>query len=101
VFDPVQGTLRNKISPFGIAAIAARVYKGESFLDGEECIVLDYSRTSSSARWVRDEIREVGPGVYLGIAYLRKVKVVHFCLMFPETAERSGEGSATTARAGR
>jgi hypothetical protein len=46
IFDAKAGLLKNKILPFGIAAIVARVYKGESWLDHKECIVLDYSHTS-------------------------------------------------------
>src|SRR6266446_2931499 len=43
IFDPAKGILRNKILPFGLNAIIAKVYKGPSWLDGKECIVLDYS----------------------------------------------------------
>ena len=82
IFDPGQGMLRNLITPFGIQAIAARVYTGPSILDGQECVVLDYSQTSLAARWVRDEIREVVPGLYLGIAFLWGAKVIYFCLEF-------------------
>ena len=46
VFDPSKGVLRNKILPFGLNAIIAKVYKGPSWLDNKECIVLDYSETS-------------------------------------------------------
>ena len=45
VFDPSRGVLRNKILPFGLNAIIAKVYKGPSWLDNKECIVLDYSET--------------------------------------------------------
>ena len=51
VFDPTKGSLRNKISPFGLNAIIAKVYKGPSWLDNKECIVLDYSETSLLAHW--------------------------------------------------
>ena len=54
VFDPAKGALRNKISPFGLNAIIAKVYKGSSWMDNKECIVLDYSETSLIAHWVRD-----------------------------------------------
>src|SRR5215468_7837903 len=66
IFNPERGDLRNEITPFGIQAIIAKVYKGESWLDGKECVVLDYSDTSIIAQWIRDEIREVAPGLYLG-----------------------------------
>ena len=66
VFDPAKGVLRNKILPFGLNAIIAKVYKGSSWMDKKDCIVLDYSETSLLAHWVRDEIREVAPRTYLG-----------------------------------
>ena len=83
VFDPVRGELRNKILPLGHKAIVAKVYKGESWFDKKECIVLDYSKTSLVAQWIRDEIREVAPGIYLGLVYWSKKKLIHFALQFP------------------
>ena len=83
VFDPSQGVLRNKITIFGLNAIIAKVYKGSSWMDNKECIVLDYSETSLIAHWVRDEIREVSPHVYLGKVYLGKKRLIDFALEFP------------------
>jgi len=83
VFDPASGTLRNKILPLGHRAIVARVYKEKSWFDGKEAIILDYSKTSLLAKWIRDEIREVSPGIYLGIVYWGKKKLIHFALQFP------------------
>jgi len=84
VFDAAKGELRNKILPFGLKAIIAKVYKDKSWFDDKECIVLDYSHTSLLAHWIRDEIREVGPGVYLGIVYWSKKKLIDFALRFPK-----------------
>lgn len=70
-FDAQGRGLRNLISPFALRAITADVYIGESRLDGRPCIVLDYSKTSRVAGWVRDEIREVEPGLYVGLVYVR------------------------------
>src|SRR5262245_58329190 len=56
-FDAEHGTLTNRILPFGLNAIVAQVYKEASWLDQQECIVLDYSKTSLIAHWIRDEIR--------------------------------------------
>ena len=82
-FDPSTGTLRNLITPFGVRAITASVYEDLSWLDGEPCIVLDYSKTSRVAHWVRDEIREVEPGVYLGLVYWGRRRLpVRFTLVF-------------------
>jgi hypothetical protein len=83
VFDPSKGVLRNKILPFGLNAIIAKVYKGPSWLDNKECIVLDYSETSLLAHWIRDEIREVAPHVYLGKVYWSKKRLIDFALEFP------------------
>ena len=83
VFDPSKGVLRNKILPFGLNAIIAKVYKGPSWLDQKECIVLDYSETSLLAHWIRDEIREVEPNVYLGKVYWSKKRLIDFALEFP------------------
>ncbi len=81
-FDAASGTLKNRILPFGLNAILAKVYKGPSWLDEKECIVLDYSSTSLIAHWVRDEIRLIGPGMYLGNVYWDKSKLIHFALQF-------------------
>jgi hypothetical protein len=83
VFDPAKAALRNKISPFGLNAIIAKVYKDSSWMDKKECIVLDYSETSLVAHWIRDEIREVAPNVYLGKVYLGKKRLIDFALEFP------------------
>ncbi|MDQ2659825.1 MAG: hypothetical protein M3Y03_05340 [Verrucomicrobiota bacterium] len=83
IFDPVKGQLRNKILPLGHKAIVANVYKDESWFDQKECIVLDYSKTSLVAKWIRDEIREVAPGIYLGLVFWGKKKLIHFALQFP------------------
>lgn len=82
VFDREKGVLRNKILPFGLNAILAKVYKDKSWLDGKECIVLDYSETSIVAQWIRDEIRAIGPGVYLGKVYWDDTRLIDFVLEF-------------------
>jgi hypothetical protein len=82
-FDAAHGTLRNRILAFGLNAIVAEVYKSASLLDNKECIVLDYSKTSLVAEHIRDEIRQIGPGMYLGLVYWDKTKTIHFALQFP------------------
>ena len=86
VFDAKAGELRNRILPIGVYAIVAKVYKDKSWYDGKECIVLDYSHTSLLAHWIRDEIRQVGDGIYLGIVYWGKKKLIDFALKFPKKA---------------
>ena len=83
IFDAKKGVLKNKILAFGLHAIIAKVYKGPSWMDKKECIVLDYSETSLVAHWIRDEIREVAPRVYLGKVYLGKKRLIDFALEFP------------------
>jgi hypothetical protein len=82
VFDPEKGELKNKITTFGVEAIVAKVAKGNSWLDGKECIVLDYSQTSLVAHWIRDEIRLISPNFYLGKVYWDKDRLIDFCLKF-------------------
>ncbi len=80
VFDAKARRVTNRVLPFGVRAVAAEVGTGPSRLDGRECIVLDYSRTSVVARGVRDEMRLLRPCLYLGRAYLRGLRVADFAL---------------------
>jgi hypothetical protein len=82
VFDAKDGNLTNEVGLSGERAIVARVYKGPSWLDGKECIVLDYSRPSNLASHVRDEIRLVDAGFYLGKVYWDNKPLFDFCLDF-------------------
>jgi hypothetical protein len=82
-FDPKSGQLRNML-PLGINAVVANVYKGKSWIDEKESIILDYSQTSLIAHRLRDEIREVAPGLYLGVMFWDKTKVVNFALASPK-----------------
>lgn len=86
VFDSKSGTLKNKILPFGLNAIIAKVHKDRSWLDGKECIVLDYSETSLVAHWIRDEIRLIGPNFYLGKVYWDQTPICDFALQFQASA---------------
>ena len=74
--------MKNRLTSLGLNAIIAKVYKGPSWLDGKECIVLDYSETSLVAGWIRDEIRQIGPGLYLGKVYGGKKRLIDFALQF-------------------
>jgi hypothetical protein len=84
VFDPEKGDLLNEISPLHLERIRAKVYNDASWFDTKDCIVLDYSKTSLVAHWIRDEMREVSPGVYLGIVYWDKTRILNFALEFPQ-----------------
>jgi hypothetical protein len=89
IFDGSHSRVVNKVTPFGLHGVAADVYTGPSWLDGRPAIILDYSKTSMVARVVRDEVREVAPGTYLGFAYLKRRKTVAFLLSFRDVARGS------------
>jgi hypothetical protein len=74
VFDRERGELRNEVGPLGLKAIRAKVYRDTSWFDGGEAIILDYSKTSLVAQWIRDEIR--------GLVFWEQAKVLHFALEF-------------------
>ena len=82
VFHRDQGFLLNKITPFSLKLIKAEIYKGDSWIDGKEAIILDYSKTSFVAQKIRDEIRRVEPDLYLGYAFWEKTRVLEFILEF-------------------
>jgi hypothetical protein len=82
VVNAREARLKNIVTPLRIQAIEAAVYKQDSWYDGETCIVLDYSRTSLLARRVRDEIREIAPGVFLGLVFWGRRHVLDFALDF-------------------
>ena len=86
IFYRDEGRLINLILPFRFRAIPAKVFIGESLFDGKPCVVMDYSEGTPGTRMIRDEIREVEPGVYLGLAYAFQRKVIRFAL-YDESAE--------------
>ena len=69
VFEPGGATAVNRF--FGIRIVRAQVEQGPSWLDGGPALVLDYSRTSRVYADNRDEIRQVAPGLFLGLMYDR------------------------------
>lgn len=90
----------------------AKVYCGQSLVDGRrESIVVDYmfaddipgyrpSPDSLAGRGglrIRDEIRMVRPGFYLGRAYTNRAFLLNFTLYNPEVAERDGANFAAGA----
>jgi len=78
--DHQSGVLVNKVTPFSLKLIVAKVYRDKSWMDDKETIVIDYSKTSLLAKVIRDEIREVEPGVYLGKVWWGKKRVLDFAL---------------------
>lgn len=89
VFDRDGGVLVNRV--FGFQAIKAELSFGKSLFDGNDSIIIDYHDTSLLFSPVRDEIRLVGPNLYLGRAYARTLlgtfMVVNFALQFPDEAQ--------------
>lgn len=83
LFDGRTRTLKNVILPLGIPAISADVYVEASWFDKQPCVVLDYSKRSVLAKYIRDEIRRVAPGLYLGLVYWGKTRLMYFTLEFP------------------
>jgi len=92
----------------------ARLYCGQSLLDSRrESIVIDYFFTDDIPGYrekpdflagrnglaVRDEIRMVRPGLYLGRAYVGKVFLLNFVLYNKAIAERDGPAYAQTGKA--
>lgn len=73
-----DGTMINRFFGAG-RAIPADVFVGESWVDGQPALIFDYSR---SKLWptVRDEVREVSPGLYLGIMYKGGEQKMFFAL---------------------
>ena len=99
-FDDEGRTLLNLIGPLGNRAIKAEVYSDVSRLDGRPCIVLDYSKASRVARWVRDEIREIAPGLYLGLVYVRSKRApLRFSLRFDAPSASAPAPSLENAHA--
>lgn len=77
-----NGILINKITPFSLTFIVAKVYIDKSWMDDKDTIVIDYSTTSFLAKKIRDEIREVEPGVYLGKVWWGKTRILDFALSY-------------------
>ena len=44
--------------------------------------MLDYSKTSLLAHRIRDEIRNIGPRLYMGPVFWDKTRLIHFALQF-------------------
>ena len=103
-----ESLLRNKITPARLRLIKAKLSHDDSGVDQRECVLLDYSRASWVARMVRDELRLVGPELYLGVVWLWRWRVGWFTLRSPgvdappagpgDGRASSGNGSRTDRR---
>ncbi len=83
VFHRDERYLLNRVTTFGLKLVKANIYPGESWFAPGESIILDYSKTSFVAQKIRDEIREVSPGLFIGQAYWGDQRVLSFSLQFP------------------
>ena len=92
IVDARAGRLRNLVSPLEVRSFIAQVDQRPSWVGGEPCTVLDYSRTSRLARAVRDEIREVAPRLYMGPVFLGRRHVLDFALDFGAPRGERGAG---------
>jgi hypothetical protein len=92
----------------------AKLYCGQSLLDSRrESIVIDYAFSDEIEGYrenpdflagrrglrIRDEIRMVRPGLYLGRAYADRVFLLNFVLYNEEIAKRDGEAFQGTGTA--
>lgn len=92
--DYEEGILLNKITPFSLTFVVAKVYRDTSWMDGRETIVIDYSKTSFVAGKLRDEIREVVPGIYLGKVWFGKIRILDFALTYKDPDRIAPQASA-------
>ena len=89
----------------------AKLYCGQSLLDGRrESIIIDYAFTDEIAGYrrmpdmlagrdgfkIRDEIRMLRPGFYLGRAYIDRAFALNFVLYNKEIADRDGPAFTKT-----
>jgi hypothetical protein len=91
----------------------AKLYCGQSLLDSRrESVIIDYFFTDEidgylpeidyvggrNGLQIRDEIRMVRPGFYLGRAYIGKIFLLNFTLYNPDVAERGQAAFASTGK---
>ena len=84
----------------------AKLYCGQSLLDGRrESVIVDYFYTDDIEGYrespdslagrgglrIRDEIRMIRPGFYLGRAYVNRMFLLNFTLYSPEVADAGAE----------
>ena len=67
---------------FGVRAVRGNLYYGSSWVDGRSSLVLDYKGMSIVYGRYRDEIRQVGPNLYLGVMHARTEPLPTFTRYF-------------------
>ena len=111
---PRDGPLRRLIPKDEVFLLfPAKIYCGQSLLDARrESVIVDYSYNDDIDGYrkspdslagrgglrIRDEIRMVRPGLYLGRAYANRAFLLNFTLFNAEVAERDGPAFARGER---
>jgi hypothetical protein len=83
-----EGDVVNKVTPLSFRSVPGDVRLEASWLDRAPAIVIDYSKKSWVAYFIRDEIREIQPGVYLGKVWWSRARLCDFAL--ERTESRAG-----------
>ncbi len=107
---PREGWLKHVLPTTDVWLLfPAKLYCGQSLLDGRrESIIIDYAYNDDLAGYqerpdaltgrnglrIRDEIRMIRPGFYLGRAYANKFFLLNFMLMNAKVAEAGRDGFA-------
>ena len=80
IIEPDGATAVNRF--FGMRMIRGELGQGPSWLDGAPALILDYSQTSRIYARNRDEIRQVAPGLFLGLMYDRSTEPPRLSMYF-------------------
>ena len=107
---PREGWLKHVLPTTDVWLLfPAKLYCGQSLLDGRrESVIIDYAYndelpgyqehpdalTGRNGLAIRDEIRMIRPGFYLGRAYANKVFLLNFMLYNSEVADADKDGFA-------
>lgn len=75
-----DGQMINRLAG-GRYAVTAQVYLGASWYDGKPAIILDYTGSKLFGN-VRDEFREIAPGLYVGRTYIRDCPTPRLAMYF-------------------
>ena len=107
---PREGWLKHVLPSTDVWLLfPAKLYCGQSLLDGRrESVIIDYAYNDEMPGYqehpdalvgrnglrIRDEIRMIRPGFYLGRAYANKIFLLNFMLYNAELAEAGQPGFA-------
>jgi short-subunit dehydrogenase len=81
-FDSEHSAARNIMSPFRLPLLSADTRVSSETLDGRPSLIVDFSRTTGLPVW--DEVRQVGPTLYLGVNVVAGRAAAYFAL-WPST----------------